>query len=190
MRLYQRYHGLGASCDGIVVCGCHGERTVEIKCPYKHRDEMLEAVNDKHFHLDTKLKLKRSHEYYSQVQMQLHVLGLKQACFATWTEKDFRYEVIDIEENWMENMDKMVEFHKRWVCRELVTRELEGAPKQKTFARDNTPHCSCRKPWDALNDEGQMVLCDGCNTWFHFKCVGLSSKPNLRAKWYCPKCRK
>ena len=118
---------------------------------------MLAEVIDKNFHIDTNLKLKRNHEYYSQVQMQLHVLGLKQACFATWTEKDFRYEVIDIEENWMENMDKMVEFHKRWVCRELVTRELEGAPKhlgagQHTILfMSETMECSlCAAPTGSL----------------------------------------
>ncbi|XP_065833971.1 inhibitor of growth protein 1-like [Oscarella lobularis] len=37
---------------------------------------------------------------------------------------------------------------------------------------------------------GEMIGCDNENCsieWFHFSCVGLSSKP--KGKWYCPSCR-
>uniref|UniRef100_A0A914CBB9 Inhibitor of growth protein n=1 Tax=Acrobeloides nanus TaxID=290746 RepID=A0A914CBB9_9BILA len=36
---------------------------------------------------------------------------------------------------------------------------------------------------------GQMVCCDNKSCpieWFHFQCVGLTSKP--RGKWFCPRC--
>lgn len=36
---------------------------------------------------------------------------------------------------------------------------------------------------------GEMVGCDNeeCSIeWFHFGCVGLTSKP--KGKWYCPSC--
>jgi hypothetical protein len=37
---------------------------------------------------------------------------------------------------------------------------------------------------------GEMILCenDACKIeWFHFSCVGLSSKP--KGRWFCPACR-
>lgn len=37
---------------------------------------------------------------------------------------------------------------------------------------------------------GEMIGCDNQDCpieWFHFGCVGLSSKP--KGKWFCPKCR-
>ena len=46
-----------------MVCGYLGKQTVEIKCPYKHRDEMLAEVIDKNFHIDANLKLKRKHDF-------------------------------------------------------------------------------------------------------------------------------
>ena len=36
---------------------------------------------------------------------------------------------------------------------------------------------------------GEMIGCDNIDCpieWFHFQCVGLSSKP--KGKWYCPRC--
>lgn len=36
---------------------------------------------------------------------------------------------------------------------------------------------------------GEMIGCDNADCpveWFHFQCVGLSSKP--KGKWYCPRC--
>ncbi|VDP94911.1 unnamed protein product [Echinostoma caproni] len=36
---------------------------------------------------------------------------------------------------------------------------------------------------------GEMVACDNRDCpieWFHFECVGLTSKP--RGQWYCPQC--
>lgn len=37
---------------------------------------------------------------------------------------------------------------------------------------------------------GEMIGCDNndCKLeWFHFNCVGLTTKP--KGKWYCPDCR-
>lgn len=45
--------------------------------------------------------------------------------------------------------------------------------------------CTCREP-----DTGElMVGCDGCDDWFHFKCVRLDVRySKLIAKYYCPYC--
>ena len=49
-----------------------------------------------------------------------------------------------------------------------------------------TLYCLCRKVWGGED----MVGCDNKSCvieWFHFKCVGVTSKP--RGKWFCPNCR-
>lgn len=46
-------------------------------------------------------------------------------------------------------------------------------------------YCVCRKP-----DNGElMVACDGCDEWFHFKCMHLDKKyKDLISKFYCVFC--
>lgn len=47
--------------------------------------------------------------------------------------------------------------------------------------------CICRKP-----DHGGMLMisCDGCEEWFHFKCMKLDEKyQDLISKFYCKFCR-
>ncbi|SMN22138.1 similar to Saccharomyces cerevisiae YPL138C SPP1 Subunit of COMPASS (Set1C), a complex which methylates histone H3 on lysine 4 and is required in telomeric transcriptional silencing [Maudiozyma saulgeensis] len=47
-------------------------------------------------------------------------------------------------------------------------------------------YCTCKKP-----DEGElMVGCDGCDDWFHFKCLKVPEKyRRLVAAFYCPYCQ-
>ena len=65
--------------------------------------------------MDDNLKLKRKHMATRVSTDAVACVWLEAACFSTWTHNDFDYEVIN-----RMNMDKMVEFHKRWVCRELL----------------------------------------------------------------------
>lgn len=46
--------------------------------------------------------------------------------------------------------------------------------------------CICKKP-----DEGDlMVGCDGCDDWFHFKCMKIPEKySHLVSAYYCPYCQ-
>lgn len=37
-------------------------------------------------------------------------------------------------------------------------------------------------------DEGQMVLCDWCENWYHFSCVNLKGAPKSKL-WKCPNCK-
>ncbi|KAI2465328.1 hypothetical protein F4781DRAFT_34464 [Annulohypoxylon bovei var. microspora] len=49
---------------------------------------------------------------------------------------------------------------------------------------DDKKYCLCRR-----KESGTMIACDNdaCPyEWFHWKCVGLKSKP--RGKWLCPEC--
>ena len=78
---------LGASADGIGSCDCHEDRVVEIKCTYKHRDQTVfqAARGDNGFFITTDGKLKRSHRYFSQVQLEMLANGKRFCDFVVFT---------------------------------------------------------------------------------------------------------
>jgi len=61
-------------------------------------------------------------------------------------------------------------------------------PANKEFEPDRVPvYCICEQPY---NPDKKMVLCDGCEEWFHVECVNetqasVDSKPS----WFCPDCK-
>ena len=62
------------------------ERAFEVKCPYRHRMQTVqEAVADKDFCLDAELTLKKSHSYYSQVQLKIAACNVQYCDFVVWT---------------------------------------------------------------------------------------------------------
>ena len=83
---------LGASADGIATCDCHGTRTVEIKCGYKHKDRTpLEAAQiDSSFCSDLAGNLKSNHKYFSQMQLQMHVNRVLCGDFVIYTLKKLK----------------------------------------------------------------------------------------------------
>ena len=90
---------LGASPDGMVSCDCCGEGCLEVKCPYCQRHKELDK-NDNSSCLETvgdtgKLRLKKSHAYYYQVQCQIFVCEKDYCDFVVWTEVDYHYERIE-----------------------------------------------------------------------------------------------
>ena len=90
---------LGATPDGVV---CNGNKTiklVEVKCPFKARHGIVrEMCNDNSFYcsLDSNLKpmLKRTHQYFFQVQGQMAVTNINSCDFVVWTPTEFTVETI------------------------------------------------------------------------------------------------
>ena len=70
----------------------HGQRTVEIKCPYKHkvRSPFEAAQIDSSFCLDQAGNLKTSHKYYSQMQLQMHVNRVLCGDFVIYTLQELK----------------------------------------------------------------------------------------------------
>lgn len=80
---------LGASLDGQVQCKCCGAGVLEIKCPYKYRETLLiDALSDTGLYLDKNYLLKKTHKYFAQVQMQMHVCNKGFADLVVWTPID------------------------------------------------------------------------------------------------------
>lgn len=92
--IHKSFHHLAASPDGI-----NKDKTllVEIKCPYKHR---LDDPRQAKYLSDGCLA--KNHEYYTQVQFQLFVTGVKVCDFVVWTTKGIYLEKIDFDPKFIE----------------------------------------------------------------------------------------
>lgn len=52
---------------------------------------------------------------------------------------------------------------------------------------DNDLHCICQKPYKF--DQGGMIQCFNCYTWFHFSCIEMNmEQANLCLRYYCASC--
>lgn len=74
--------------------------------------------------------------------------------------------------------------HKRYV--QQLQKELEKFQQAPKYSLDSEEvFCTCRRP-----DNGElMVACDGCDEWFHFKCMGLDKRnKDLVRNFYCKFC--
>ena len=198
---------IGASPDGIVDCYCCGKGVLEIKCPYSHRHESIEAAasNDPNFCLkkdEDLLYLDHKHAYYYQVQTQMFVCNVEYCDFCVCTfpesvdefspyvERIFR----DIE-FWEDCVEKAKHFFTvcllpeilgKWYTRPAVSSGTNQSNQSNSSDNEVGQYCYCRGP-----DEGTMIACDNTDCkieWFHTKCLKLQSIP--RGKWYCPDCRK
>ena len=114
---------LGCSPDGVVfpkedprIYGA-----LEIKCPWKHRDdtiqEMLakECATDslrKKFFLTKDLQLNPAHDYWHQVQAEMTMLETTWAHFVVWTTKDIAIIKVDKDLSWeINNIPKLSHFY-------------------------------------------------------------------------------
>ena len=66
-----------ASPDGLVLCSCCGKECAEITCPFNQRGNCIfEPVKNDNFYLtkvNNSIKILVTHQYYYQVQTQIHV---------------------------------------------------------------------------------------------------------------------
>lgn len=80
---------LGSTPDGIVSCGCCGSGILEIKCPFSVYGQTPTPKNLSYLtNEDDQVKLRKSHQYYTQVQMQMGVTGSKWCDFFIYTGAD------------------------------------------------------------------------------------------------------
>ncbi|CAF3589268.1 unnamed protein product [Adineta steineri] len=65
-------------------------------------------------------------------------------------------------------------------------------PSSPSDNNDEQRYCICQKREDELNDQDNndfMIECDGCNGWFHGKCIGLADRiADDIEKYFCAEC--
>lgn len=101
---------LAASPDGLIG----DDAIIEIKCPYKISEmSPKEAIENKIIDCcileNDMLKLKRTHNYYYQVQGQLHVTQRKFCYFVLWSPKGMLFEKIERDEEFWKNIEPKLE---------------------------------------------------------------------------------
>lgn len=79
LHVSKQYPYMGVSPDGLVQCKCCGNRLLEIKCTYTHKDLSPDevATRDTNYFVyidDNNVKLKTNTSWYYQIQTQLGLL--------------------------------------------------------------------------------------------------------------------
>lgn len=125
---------LAASPDGIVTDRRTGRwlRCLEVKCPFKHRASSVEAAarSDSRFCLEItdqegapQLALKMTHPYFTQVQCQLAVTGLKMADFVVFTQRDLAVVSVPFDPDfWDQTLERLERFYRDAIMPELRRR--------------------------------------------------------------------
>lgn len=163
---------LAATPDGIFSCSCCGEGAVEIKCPYKYRDGLEGYEVDRAFCLDENQYLRRSHQYYSQVQLQMYTCNLKLCDFVVWTKGGFAVTRVGRDEAFLkENLPKAETFFKRHLLPELICRHKDP------LLTEEKPCSKCQRP-----KFGKMIRCLDCGNIYHCSCVNVT---RMSKKWGC-----
>lgn len=186
---------IGATPDGIVSCKCCGKGIIEIKCPFCLKDKSLDQIGSG-FCLDKadngQFFLKRDHQYYYQIQMQLNVTQVKYCDFVVWTNNSFN-------STFLERIFRDDDFFKTSITTarifyvNAILPELLGKSYTVERARDNTEDtsellCYCRE-----RSDGEMLECKSgiCSVkLFHRKCLGFSRDRKVPKTWKCPNCTK
>ena len=84
--------------DGYISTST-GRKLVEVKCPFRCKDQSLEQVarTDHTFFLrlgSGQLQLKKDHDYYYQIQGMLNILKIESCVFGVWTPSQLHWEIV------------------------------------------------------------------------------------------------
>ena len=139
-----------ASPDGIISCSCHGERLIEVKCPYVHRDKDLKDcfVRNDIEYLDSKLEqpLKRGHTrgYFEQVTGQLAITGLELCDFVVFSKQGILSFPIKFDKYYWEMamLPKLVRVFEKYIAPELLLRKIGQVINIPKISEDTTESAS------------------------------------------------
>ena len=115
---------MGASPDGLVFTDPHGACAVgilEVKCPYSMRDVKVEYPAKWHNYLnylDCNNNLKKTHDYYHQIQGAMAAVGVEWCDFVIWTPSNMKIQRIRRDEGWsMRYVPQLESFYKHQITR-------------------------------------------------------------------------
>ncbi|XP_063444855.1 uncharacterized protein LOC134725172 [Mytilus trossulus] len=123
---------LGASPDAIVNCKCCGKGIVEIKCPYTFKNLTLDEISEKKYHLtktsDGVIELKKTSNWYIQIQSQMAISNLQWCDFVLYLEGSIKTEKhkLHVEritfdpQLWTSVLDKVNLFYSKYVVPKLI----------------------------------------------------------------------
>ena len=118
---------IGASPDRIVVEG-GVRKTVEVKCSYtlsKAKDPVQKEINERNLNqilelVDGRLSLRKSHDYYFQVQGQMLCAKTEETYFVVYNGVDIEYFIVKRDEEFIKSMLHKLKAFNKMVFRETV----------------------------------------------------------------------
>lgn len=122
----QKYPYFAASPDGLVNCECHGDGCIVIKClkilsSGASMDVLTSKPNNILNKQETGYSIEETHEFFYQIQLQIHLVELEYCDFIIWSPNEILplriYPDIDF---WNEAFEKASTFHKSVVMPELL----------------------------------------------------------------------
>lgn len=129
---------IGASPDGYFSCDCHSDGVLEIKCPYRAKDQMSHYLDAKDSAVikdeNGRFVMDNKHAYYYQIQMQMFVLNCDHGDFMLWNSNEcilIRVEKDDI--FWNSEYPKVVKYFET-----ILLPELLGCYYSKHFVKPPT----------------------------------------------------
>lgn len=178
---------ISCSPDAMCVCRCCGKATIEIKCPFVlanpqrsvqngYKDvSFLELNNDK-------LQIKKTHQYYTQIQAQMAITGCKRAYFVVWSPAGKPFiELLSFDScHWQMILQSLIQFYSAYVLDFLFSkRELSFCPVCNNV---------CLSEQEITEKSDNSVCCNTCDLWYHWPCAGVQKEPAIDS-WYCPSCQ-
>jgi len=194
---------LAASPDRLFSCNCHGLGCIEVKCPFKHRNVTVDTaiLTDKSFPVQKdgsgKYLLKKSHQYYYQVQHQMLVTGRLFSLFVIYTKIDLVYFTVHFDEELAKSFIPHCKlFFLKHVLPELIAKRFTSVKLNQSETLDpETPPvvsqstllpCSCQK---VLDSNFQTIVCSSeecAIKVYHKTCTGLK---RFTEPWKCRMCQ-
>jgi hypothetical protein len=167
---------------------------LEIKCPHCTQDSLLDQADSKSFCLEKApgtehMSLKRTHQYYYQVQAQIHLTASRYCDFVVWTKEATHLErIFPDSEFWYTNLARVKSFVTKAVLPEMLGRYFSRTSsklKQLVNQPSTCEPCLCKQTTSET-----IITCasETCPVkLYHQKCMGLKNKP--KKSWLCPTCR-
>ncbi len=204
----QSHPFMGASPDGISKCDCCGIGVIEVKCPCKSDFGDVKYL----LNVGNGFKLDRSHTYYYQMQVQMHVLNVKHCDFIVWLQKKVTIEGKECEqvEVYIERVHqnsifindvlipKCQEFFQSVILCELLARKYTKAlpvtRMTSPTASTSSANLVCKICYcGQQNLDSTVIECQSADCVvkrYHMACIGLKRKPSSNTHWLCSECKK
>lgn len=122
---------IACSPDGLISCSCCEEGVLEIKCPYKYRNESPTcdmALADKNYCLERNgsiITLKEGHKYYDQVQAQIAICKVAYCNFVCWSTEGIHCSRIYAEDHYLDDhMSILRKYFCTYLLPELLTHNI------------------------------------------------------------------
>ncbi|GLV43867.1 hypothetical protein CBL_11553 [Carabus blaptoides fortunei] len=117
----------GASPDSLIRCDCCGQGCLEVKCPYCANEVGIQETleKSKKFYLkkieDGTVELRKDHQYFFQIQMQLALTERMYCDFVVWSKQDIYYERIEADvQFWLTNKPYADKYFHKIILPELL----------------------------------------------------------------------